>query len=194
MALFNFKCAVVSIHHKRSAGSWAGERGCKSNRCLEGLPQDYPTHTSHKYEFSHVLRVLNGYHRNFQLERQRRCAVWAEEVSYMYDKGTFTCAERTRAENWLQTQIITCAHTCAVAERSGSKIYSATNGSTPHSKPSLSSRNGRSARALRVYVNLPTVAELRNRSAYIEGILPKGPYLPCVSMADRALLAGYPRY
>ena len=28
----------------------------------------------------------------------------------------------------------------------------------------------------------------------IEGILPKGPYLPCVSMAGRALLAGYPRY
>ena len=27
----------------------------------------------------------------------------------------------------------------------------------------------------------------------IEGILPKGPYLPCVSMADRALLAGYHR-
>ena len=27
----------------------------------------------------------------------------------------------------------------------------------------------------------------------IEGILPKGPYLPCVSMAGRALLAGYPR-
>ena len=26
---------------------------------------------------------------------------------------------------------------------------------------------------------------------YIEGILPKGPYLPCVSMAGRALLAGY---
>ena len=26
----------------------------------------------------------------------------------------------------------------------------------------------------------------------IEGILPKGPYLPCVSMAGRALLAGYP--
>ena len=25
----------------------------------------------------------------------------------------------------------------------------------------------------------------------IEGILPKGPYLPCVSMAGRALLAGY---
>ena len=115
---------------------------------------------------------------------------------YMYDKGTFTCAERTRAENWLQTQIITCVHTCAVAERrrSGSKIYSATNGSTLRSKPSLSSRNGRSARVLRVCVNLPTVAELRNRSAYIEGILPKGPYLPCVSMAGRALLAGYPRY
>ena len=28
----------------------------------------------------------------------------------------------------------------------------------------------------------------------IEGILPKWPYLPCVSMAGRALLAGYPRY
>ena len=27
----------------------------------------------------------------------------------------------------------------------------------------------------------------------IDGILPKGPYLPCVSMAGRALLAGYPR-
>ena len=27
----------------------------------------------------------------------------------------------------------------------------------------------------------------------IEGILPKGPYLPCVSMEDRALLAGYHR-
>ena len=27
-----------------------------------------------------------------------------------------------------------------------------------------------------------------------EGILPKGPYLPCVSMAGRALLAGYPQY
>ena len=29
---------------------------------------------------------------------------------------------------------------------------------------------------------------------YIEGILPKGPYLPCVSMAGRALLVGYPRH
>ena len=28
----------------------------------------------------------------------------------------------------------------------------------------------------------------------IEGILPKGPYLPCVSMAGRAILAGYHRY
>ena len=26
----------------------------------------------------------------------------------------------------------------------------------------------------------------------IDGILPKGPYLPCIRMADRALLAGYP--
>ena len=29
---------------------------------------------------------------------------------------------------------------------------------------------------------------------YIEGILPKMPYPPCLRMADRALLAGYPRY
>ena len=29
---------------------------------------------------------------------------------------------------------------------------------------------------------------------HIEGIQPKGPYLPCVSMAGRALLAGCPRY
>ena len=35
---------------------------------------------------------------------------------------------------------------------------------------------------------------LNKRQAFIEGILPKGPYLPCVSMAGRALLAGYHRY
>ena len=28
----------------------------------------------------------------------------------------------------------------------------------------------------------------------IDGIPPKGPYPPCLRMADRALLAGYPRY
>ena len=28
----------------------------------------------------------------------------------------------------------------------------------------------------------------------IEDIRPKGPYPPCLRMADRALLAGYPRY
>ena len=33
-----------------------------------------------------------------------------------------------------------------------------------------------------------------SESPYIEGILPKGPYLPCISMVGRALLAGYPRY
>ena len=31
-------------------------------------------------------------------------------------------------------------------------------------------------------------------SPYIDGILPKGPYLLCVSMAGRALLTGYHRY
>ena len=30
--------------------------------------------------------------------------------------------------------------------------------------------------------------------SYIQGILPKGPYPPCLRMADRALLAGYPRH
>ena len=30
--------------------------------------------------------------------------------------------------------------------------------------------------------------------AYIDGILPEGPYPPCLCMADRALLAGYPRH
>ena len=29
---------------------------------------------------------------------------------------------------------------------------------------------------------------------YIDGILPKGPYPPCLRMADRALSAGYPRH
>ena len=33
-----------------------------------------------------------------------------------------------------------------------------------------------------------------NMNSYIEGILPKGPYPPRLRMADRALLAGYPRY
>ena len=33
-----------------------------------------------------------------------------------------------------------------------------------------------------------------NNQHLIDGILPKGPYLPCVSMAGRALLAGYPSY
>ena len=28
----------------------------------------------------------------------------------------------------------------------------------------------------------------------IKGIVPKGPFPPCLRMADRALLAGYPRY
>ena len=35
---------------------------------------------------------------------------------------------------------------------------------------------------------------IRKSCGDIKGILPKGPYLPCVSMAGRALLAGYPRY
>ena len=34
----------------------------------------------------------------------------------------------------------------------------------------------------------------RSLATHIEGILPKGPYLPCLRMAGRALLAGYHRY
>ena len=30
--------------------------------------------------------------------------------------------------------------------------------------------------------------------SHIDGIMPKGPYPPCLRMADRALLTGYPRY
>ena len=35
---------------------------------------------------------------------------------------------------------------------------------------------------------------LNRSSCIIEGILPEGPYPPCLRMADRALLAGYPRF
>ena len=40
----------------------------------------------------------------------------------------------------------------------------------------------------------PWTSGMGNVTHYnIEGILPKGPYPPCLRMADRALLAGYPR-
>ena len=35
---------------------------------------------------------------------------------------------------------------------------------------------------------------LHSSISYTEGILPKGPYLPCVSMAGMAFLAGYHPY
>ena len=35
---------------------------------------------------------------------------------------------------------------------------------------------------------------LCDHGLHIDGILPKGPYPPCLRMADCALLAGYPRY
>ena len=38
----------------------------------------------------------------------------------------------------------------------------------------------------------PILSQLTD--AHINGILPKGPYPPCLRMAERALLAGYPRY
>ena len=46
---------------------------------------------------------------------------------------------------------------------------------------------------LRIYANT-YVSTSSQFYLHIEGILPKGPYLPSVSMAGRALLAGYPRY
>ena len=41
---------------------------------------------------------------------------------------------------------------------------------------------------------LPWICSKSSITPDIEGILPKGPYPPCLRMADRALLAGYPRY
>ena len=38
-----------------------------------------------------------------------------------------------------------------------------------------------------------TYNQAYSTSPEIEGILPKGPYQPCLRMADRDLLAGYPR-
>ena len=32
----------------------------------------------------------------------------------------------------------------------------------------------------------------QDEASYLEGILPEGPYLPCLGMADKALFAGYP--
>ena len=42
--------------------------------------------------------------------------------------------------------------------------------------------------------SVPFKISLHTITPYIEGILPKGPYLPCVRVAGRALLAGYPRH
>ena len=42
--------------------------------------------------------------------------------------------------------------------------------------------------------NFLDINDMELSGAYIDGILPKGPYPPCLRMADRALLAGYPRY
>ena len=57
------------------------------------------------------------------------------------------------------------------------------------------------AAAIHVYgcqldeVRLPWLPPAMNHLvSFIEGILQKGSYLPCVSMAGRALLAGYPRH
>ena len=41
---------------------------------------------------------------------------------------------------------------------------------------------------------ITTIPLVGRHHAYIEGILPKGSYPPCLRMANRTLLAGYPRY
>ena len=46
-----------------------------------------------------------------------------------------------------------------------------------------------------VYLEIPTMGNANypiSGNTDFEGILPKGPYLPCASMAGRALLEGYP--
>ena len=89
--------------------------------------------------------------------------------------GTFTHARADAGGKLASTQIITCVHTCAVAERrrSGSKIRSARNGSNtqfaaPASKPrapnhhcpqEMADRPASAPRPLRVCVNIPAVAE-----------------------------------
>ena len=46
-----------------------------------------------------------------------------------------------------------------------------------------------------IWISVHPVTKLSSKwSTLIEGILPKWPYPPCLRMADRALLAGYPRY
>ena len=42
-------------------------------------------------------------------------------------------------------------------------------------------------------IDFMAVAETWVSADNVDGILPKGPYPPCLRMADRALLAGYPR-
>ena len=51
-----------------------------------------------------------------------------------------------------------------------------------------------SRKAVKLNHSLTHSLALILKTVYFEGILPKGPYLPCVSMAGRALLAGYPRF
>ena len=41
---------------------------------------------------------------------------------------------------------------------------------------------------------LQPVAEKSSKWRHFDGILPKGPYPTCLRMADKALLAGYPRF
>ena len=43
-----------------------------------------------------------------------------------------------------------------------------------------------------VYVYLIQYVRITVMISNMEGILPKGPYPPCLHMADRTLLAGYP--
>ena len=54
-------------------------------------------------------------------------------------------------------------------------------------------RRGISCMNLSYHPSIKTGLIHSNRT-HFEGILPKGPYLPCVSMAGRALLAGYHRF
>ena len=105
------------------------------------------------------------------------------------------CAERTWAGaggKLASTQIITCVHTCAVAElrRSGGKIHSATNGSNTQFSTSASKRALQTIfvlkkwqihlRPLLVCLNIPVLAE---RECQNPAVCPPQPLRACVNVA-----------
>ena len=48
-------------------------------------------------------------------------------------------------------------------------------------------------RFVRCEKNTAWLRNMVSQTSHVDGIVPKGPYLSCLRMADRALLAGYPQ-